>query len=163
MKRFLTTILVIAMLIAMIALPGTALADSGEVNYGMSSALIECGVQIAATLVITLIGVFGAWLTRIIGKSTQLQNINAAQNEVIKAAKITVGELQQTVVDGLKAASKDGKLTKQEIGELGDMLIDKTLEKLSGPTYALLKASAVDVEALIVGAGENWISELKRE
>ncbi len=123
--------------------------------------VIEYGVQIAATLLITLIGVLGAWLTLKIGKREQLATINAAQQEVIKAAKLTVGELQQTVVDGLKAASKDGKLTPQEIAELGDMLIDKTLAKLSGPTYALLNAVAVDVNELITGAGENWINKLK--
>jgi len=123
--------------------------------------LIEYGVQVAATLLITLIGAFGAWLTMKIGKHTELENINVAQQEVIRAAKITVGELQQTVVNGLKAGHEDGKLTKSEIAELGDMLIDKTLKKLAAPTYALLQAAAVDVEALIIGAGESWINTLK--
>ena len=122
---------------------------------------IELAVQVLAALLLTLIGVFGTWLTVRLGKHTQLANINAAQAEVIKAAKITVGELQQTVVDGLKAASADGKLTKQEISELGDILIDKTLLKISDPTYKLLTAAAVDVNALITGAGENWINKLK--
>ena len=44
----------------------------------MAQELITYGVQIAATLLITLIGVFGAWLTMKIGKSTHLENINAA-------------------------------------------------------------------------------------
>lgn len=122
---------------------------------------IELAVQVLAALLLTLIGVFGTWLTVRLGKHTQLANINAAQAEVIKAAKITVGELQQTVVDGLKAASADGKLTKQEISELGDILIAKTLLKISDPTYKLLTAAAVDVNALITGAGENWINKLK--
>ena len=72
-------------------------------------------VQIVSTLLITLIGVMGAWLTAQIAKRHELASIHAAQQEVITAAQITVGELQQTVVDGLKAARKDGKLTKSEI------------------------------------------------
>jgi hypothetical protein len=129
----------------------------------MAQELITYGVQIAATLLITLIGVFGAWLTMKIGKSTHLENINAAQKEVIRAAKITVGELQQTVVDDLKAASQDGKLTKEEISALGRQLIDMTVQKLSMPTYDLLKSASVDIEALITGAGESWISKLKQQ
>lgn len=126
----------------------------------MLESLAEYGMEVAATLLITLIGVFGAWLTMKIGKSTQLENINAAQKEVIRAAKMTVGELQQTVVDNLKASHADGKLTPKEIRQLGTQLVDKTIQKLSMPTFELLTAAAVDIEAMIVGAGESWISKL---
>lgn len=123
--------------------------------------LLEYGMQIAATLLITLIGVLGAYLSAKLGRSANLQNIDAAQKEVIRAAKITVGELQQTLVSGLKAASEDGKLTGDEIASLKKQLIGKTVEKLSAPAYALLKSAAVDVEALIAGAGESWIQQIK--
>ncbi len=127
----------------------------------MIETLAEYGIHVAATLLITLIGVFGAWLTMKVGKSTHLQNINTAQKEVIRAAKITVGELQQTMVDDLKAAHEDGKLTKEEIHSLGQRLIDMTVQKLSMPTYELLKSAAVDIEAMITGAGEDWINKLR--
>ena len=127
----------------------------------MIETLATYGIQVAATLLITLIGVFGTWLTMKIGKSAHMQNINAAQKEVIRATKITVGELQQTVVDDLKASREDHKLTGEEIRELGVKLIDMTVQKLSMPTYDLLKAAAVDIEAMITGAGENWINKLK--
>ena len=128
----------------------------------MMETLANYGIEVAATLLITLIGVLGAWLTMKIGKSTQLENVNAAQKEVIRAAKITVGELQQTLVDDLKAGHEDGKLTKEEINELGRRLIDMTVQKLSMPTYELLRAAAVDVEAMITGVGEDWICRLKQ-
>ena len=127
----------------------------------MIETLAEYGIQVAATLLITLIGVLGAWLTVKIGKSTHLSNINTAQKEVIRAAKITVNELQQTVVDDIKAAREDGKLNREEINALGQQLIDMTVQKLSMPTYDLLKAAAVDIEAMITGAGESWICKLK--
>lgn len=125
--------------------------------------LLNYGMQIAATLLITLIGVLGAWLTLKLGKSTNLQNINAAQKEVIRAAKLTVGELQQTLVGELKAANADGKLTPEEIESLKDKLIEKTLEKLSAPAFTLLKSAAVDIQALIAGAGESWIDQMKTQ
>lgn len=125
--------------------------------------LLDYGMQIAATLLITLIGVLGAWLTLKLGKSANLQNINAAQKEVIRAAKLTVGELQQTLVGELKAASADGKLTPEEIESLKDKLIEKTLEKLSAPAYTLLQSAAVDIQALIAGAGESWIDQMKTQ
>ncbi len=123
--------------------------------------ILECGVQIAATLLITLIGILGAYLTAKLGKNANLQNINAAQEEVIRAARITVGELQQALVNNLKAASEDGKLTDGEIASLKRQLLDMTIEKLSGPSYALLQSAAVDVEALITGAGESWIKRIQ--
>ena len=128
----------------------------------MMEILAEYGIRLAGTLLITLIGVFGTWLTIKLGKTAKLENINSAQKEVIRAAKITVGELQQMLVDDLKASHEDGKLTKEEINMLGNELIDRTVQKLSMPTYELLKAAAVDIEEMILGVGESWIARMKQ-
>ena len=128
----------------------------------MMELLAEYGIRLAGTLLITLLGVFGTWLTIKLGKNANLENINAAQKEVIRAAKITVGELQQTIVDDLKAAHEDGKLTPEEIRMLGTELVDRTVQKLSMPTYELLKAAAVDIEEMITGVGESWIARMKQ-
>jgi len=125
--------------------------------------LFNYGLQVAATLLITLIGVFGTYLTMQLGKNANLKNINDAQKELIRAAKITVGELQQTMVSQLKAANSDGKLTPQEIASLRAKLLDKTVEKLSTPAYTLLSAASVDVEGLILGVGESWIERIKQQ
>lgn len=125
--------------------------------------LMNYGLQVAATLLITLIGVLGTYLTLQLGKNANLKNINDAQKELIRAAKITVGELQQTMVSQLKSASSDGKLTPQEIASLRAKMLDKTVEKLSAPAYALLSAASVDVEGLILGVGESWIERIKKQ
>jgi len=125
--------------------------------------LLNYGLQVAATLLITLIGVLGTYLTLQLGKNANLKNINDAQKELIRAAKITVGELQQTMVSQLKGASSGGKLTPQEIASLRAKLLDKTVEKLSAPAYALLSAASVDVEGLILGVGESWIERIKQQ
>ena len=159
MKKKLILVL-IALL--MLALPTAALADTGgTAGISVADILIENAVNIAAAFFIALIGVFGAWLTAKLGKSTQLDTVNRAQQELIKLAQITVGELKQTVVDGMKAASKDGKLTKDEIMQLGHMLFEKTTAKLSASAMDVLTAAQVDISALITGTAEHLIGQMK--
>ena len=126
----------------------------------MTDAIINVIAQVLATLLITLIGVLGAWLTAKIGKRVELSNINKAKDELIIAAQQTVMELQQTVVEGLKDVAIDGKLSEEEITELAGLLVSKTKEKMSLPAIKLLEAAAVDVNALIRGAGEALINQM---
>ena len=135
----------------------------------MEQMFIQTVVEIVAeniagwifSAVAILIGAFGAWVLKKIGKREGLKGISTATDEVIKMATITVGELQQTIVNDLKANAADGKLTKEEIAILGEKLIGKTLEKMSQPVCDLLSAVGTDVIALIKGAGEDWINSLK--
>ena len=127
----------------------------------MQEIIITGAVNVAATLLIMLIGVLGTWLTLKIGKKQELYNISLAQQEVISLALQTVGELQQTAVDKLKASHADGKLTKDEIKQIGADLLRLTKAKMSVATEKLLEAASVDIEALIHGAAEDWIGRLK--
>lgn len=127
----------------------------------MMEVLIENAVEIAATLLITLIGVLGTWLTAKIGKREELKTIAAATAEAISAAQQTVQELQQTTVDRLKAASADGKLTSAEVAELGDMLLSGAMAKMSDASKNVLTAAGVDISAIIRGAGEALIGQMK--
>lgn len=135
----------------------------------MGQMFIQTAVEIIAeniigwivSIVVILIGAFGVWALKKIGKRAGLEGISIATDEVIKMATITVGELQQTIVNDLKANAADGKLTKEEIVMLGEKLIGKTLEKMSQPVYNLLNAAGTDIIALIKGAGEDWINSLK--
>ena len=159
MKKKLILVL-IALL--MLALPAAALADTGgNADPTVANILIENAVNIATAFFIALIGVFGAWLTAKLGKATQLDTVNRAQQELIKLAQITVGELKQTVVDGMKSAHKDGKLTNVEIAQLGQLLYEKTTAKLSASAMDVLTAAQVDISALITGAAEHLISSMK--
>ena len=159
MKKKLILVLVALL---MLALPVAALADTGG-TANATDILIENAVNIAAAFFIALFGVFGAWLTAKLGKATQLDTVNRAQQELIKLAQITVGELKQTVVDGMKAAHKDGKLTKDEITQLGQLLFDKTTAKLSASAMDVLTAAQVDISALITGTAEHLIGQMKED
>ena len=161
MKKKLILVLLAFLLLT---LPVVALADTGgTTDATVAQILIENAVNIAAAFFIALIGVFGAWLTAKLGKATQLDNVNHAQQELIKLAQITVGELKQTVVDGMKAASKDGKLTTDEIAKLGQLLYEKTTAKLSASAMDVLTAAQVDISALITGAAEQLIGKMKED
>ena len=127
----------------------------------MNTVIIETIVSVLANLAITLIGVVGAWLVTQIGKTQQLTTINTAVGELTAAAEQTVYELQQTVVDDLKAASADGKLTQDEITVLGKKLLEGTLQKMSDSGIGVLKAANVDINAIVTGAGEALIARIK--
>lgn len=128
----------------------------------MTNVILENIVNIFAALLIMLIGVLGTWLTAQISRTQRLGNIKVAVEGVVNMAQLTAQELQQTVVEELKHANADNKLTQDEIEKLGLLLLDKTKEKLSVPTYDLLNAAGVDIEAIIRGAGEAWIQEIKK-
>ena len=125
------------------------------------NALIDSGVQVLVALVVALIGVAGTWLTAQIGKVKQLQTVQIAVDEAKNAAITTALELQQTVVDDLKAAAVDGKLTKEEIAKLRNDLLAMSMAKLSNASVKVLTAAGVDISAIITGAGEAVIAQLK--
>ena len=129
----------------------------------MDTVIIETVVSIVANLAVTLIGVFGAWLLMQISKSQKLSTISAAVGELTSDAEQTVLELQQTTVDGLKEAAKDGKLTQAEITMLGKKLLDGTLAKMSDSGMSVLKAANVDINAIVTGAGEALIAKMKQD
>lgn len=128
----------------------------------MTEIIIENAVQIVTTLAITMIGVFGTWLSAKLAKKTELTNISNATNEAVRAAQLTVLELQQTVVDAWKAAHEDRKLTEDEVQELGMLLVNKTMAKMSDAAKNLLTAAGVDLTAMIIGAGEAMIQSMKK-
>ena len=123
--------------------------------------IIENVVQIVTTLVLAGIGIMAALITAKLAKNEELKSIAAATDEATKAAEQTVLELQQTTVEGLKKASADGKLTKDEIAELGKALMEGAMAKMSTSAVNLLNAAGVDLSKIIQGAAEAYIASMK--
>lgn len=71
-------------------------------------------------------------------------------------------ELQQTTVESMKAASEDGKLSEDEIKQLGAMLLEKALAQMSAPAMKVLTAAGKDISAIIQSAGEAMILAMKK-
>ena len=129
----------------------------------MNEVIIEMVAQIAGTFMLMLIGVAGTWLTAKIAKRNELATIAAATEEATAAAQRVVLELQQTMVEGMKASCEDGKLSDSEIKQLGALLLNKALAQLSEPAKNVLAAAGKDVSAIIQSAGEAMILAIKKQ
>lgn len=129
----------------------------------MKEVFIEVGTQVIFELLMLLIGVIFAYLSKLLAKSKQLEHIAAATEELEKVVKIVVGDLQQTIVEGLKAASVDGKLSNEEIYDLGRLLMQKVKEQISNPASETIKAAGIDMEEMIHSIAEAYIERIKRE
>ncbi len=132
-------------------------------GISMNEVVIETAVSVLANLAVTLLSILGAWLLMQLSKSQKLKTVHEAVDELTKAAEQTVLELQQTVVDDLKKASIDGKLTRDEIDVLGKELLKGTLIKMSDAGMGVLKAAGMDVNAIVTGAGEAMIATMKKK
>ena len=127
----------------------------------MNEMIIEVVVQILGELMLALIGAAGAWLMAKLAQQKKLTNISIATGEAVEAARQTAAALQQTVVEGMKAAHADGKLTEQEIQQLGVMLLNTAMKKLSDPAKNVLTAAGKDISAIIRDAAEEWLLHIK--
>lgn len=125
----------------------------------MYEAIINAVAAILFALIIATILVLGAGVMAKLSKREDLANIAAATDEAIKAAKQTAAMLQQKFVEGMKAAHEDGKLEEQEIQQLGVMLLDTAMKKLSDPAKQILIAAGKDITAIIMDAAEAWVQK----
>lgn len=127
----------------------------------MEIVITELFVPLLATILTALVAIGGKLILNLIEKKTGLQNLSLATDSAIKLAQITVGELQQAIVADLKAASADGKLTEEEISSIKRELLRKTRSKMGDSAINVLTAARVDLNALILGAADDWISTMK--
>ncbi len=128
----------------------------------MTDIIIENIVKITAALLLMLIGVLGTYLTTLAAKRAETANVSEALRALTEAATTTVGELQQTIVGPLKAAAADGKLTPDEIADLRNMLVAQTKQKMLPSAINIINAAGADIEAIILGVGENLINKAKQ-
>ena len=129
----------------------------------MYELIIELVAKIVGMLLVTAIGVAGTWLTAKIAKRNELANIAAATDEAVGAAQRVVLELQQTLVEGMKASCEDGKLSDSEIEQLSALLLNKAMAQMSEPAKNVLAAAGKDVSAIIQSAGEAMILAIKKQ
>ena len=129
----------------------------------MKEIMITQAAQLVSTLIVTLIGILAAWLTAKLNQHMQLKNLTAALDTCLKMTQVTVGELQQKFVEGMKIANEDGKLTQEEIKELNSSLVMYTKEKMTPELINVIVNAGIDINKFILDAGENYIQEFKYE
>lgn len=124
--------------------------------------VIQYAAELIALILVSALGILGAWIMNKINKNKNLKNIEAATSTVIHAAQDTVLMLQQMYVDDYKEASSIGKLTPEQIADLREKTQQITLEQLGQPVLELLEAAEIDVSNLITTAAEAYINRIKR-
>jgi hypothetical protein len=129
----------------------------------MREVIIEVIVQVIGALLMGVIGVAFAYLTKLVGKTKELEHVASAMDELESVVTTVVGDLQQTIVENLKAASADGKLSQEDIYDLGKLLVMKVKEQLSNPASTTIQAAGIDMTEAIHSIAEAYIARIKRE
>lgn len=162
MKKTLILILILVMICSLCActFPAEIQVENPDGSQTVAGAVIKQAVLLFFSALGTGITFIGGWVLRLLGRNTKLKNLVLAWERVCNAAQQTCAELQQTTVDEMKAQSRNGKLTDDQIKALGVMLLSKTKAKLDSMTVDLLTAAGADINAIIIGACEAdlpWI------
>ncbi len=127
-------------------------------------------ISVAITAVIIPMLIAGgkylvAWLklkTEQISKQVKNENVKQYVSLLNGVVVDVVSELNQTTVDGLKAASSDGKLTKEDADKIKNEAFSKVLTILGSKGKDALKLLYEDVDALIKSRIERTVRYLKR-
>lgn len=129
----------------------------------MQEILVESVLQIVTQAVLILLSLVGTWAATRLAKTQKFQSLSAAVTEATAMAQQTVSALQQTLVDGWKAAAPDGKLTDEQIALLNQKLLEITKSKMSDAAIKLILGANKDLNAIIQDAGEAWLRKIKGE
>jgi hypothetical protein len=129
----------------------------------MQEILVESVLRIVTQAVLILLSLFGTWAAMRLAKTQKFQALSAAVTEATAMAQQTVSALQQTLVDGWKAAAPDGKLTDEQIALLNQKLLEITKSKMSDAAIKLILGANKDLNAIIQDAGEAWLRKIKGE
>lgn len=128
----------------------------------MREAIIEVTVQVITAVLLGVVSIAFAYVGKWMGQNKKLETVAAAMSQLEDVVQNVVGELQQTMVEGLKDASVDGKLSQEDIYDLGKLLVRKASEQLSNPAASTLKAAGIDIENMIHSIAEAYIERIKR-
>ncbi|MBQ6403855.1 MAG: hypothetical protein IJI27_08115 [Oscillospiraceae bacterium] len=162
LKPFLMLMLVLAMVFVLCACTVPAVQvqneDGTQTIYGV---LIEQTVNTVYRLIWAGTLAFGAWVLDKIGKNAKLKNLSLAIQLVLEMTRQTAEELQQTIVGDLKAKRPGGKLTPEDVDDLGFRLLNTVKIKVDVASQELIKAAGIDLDALITGECEAFLNRLK--
>lgn len=127
----------------------------------LAGVFLEQAVNIVFRAIEAAVMIFAAWALKKFGSNKNIQSLSIATQLICDMAIQSAGELQQTVVLGLKATNGDGKLTAEQIDDLAYRLFNMTKAKLSDAVKELVIASGADLDAIITGACESLLSSWK--
>lgn len=123
----------------------------------MQDALIQLVVTILAAIATGAITIGIAFLQSKL-KSGQLTD---ALGRLQVVTESVIAQQQVEFVEKWKELSADGKLTKDEIGELAALTRDNVIVALDKPAANVLTAAGADIDALIRGFTEQAVQKIR--
>lgn len=160
MKTWKKVIAVALILSAVAALGGCAAMEDETVN-AIAMEAISSILSVVAQLAVAGLSVGLTWLVTRMAKTEKFKSLSEVLAQLSTTVEDTVHELQQTVVDGLKEAASDGKLTPEEVSSLNAKLLEMVKAKMAQPAIDLLTAAQIDINTLIMGMAESAIKKMK--
>lgn len=123
----------------------------------MQEAMIQLVVTILAAIATGAITIGIAFLQSKL-KSGQITD---ALGRLQVVTESVIAQQQAEVVEKLKELSADGKLTKDEIGELAALTRDNVMYALDKPAANVLTSAGADIDALIRGFTEQAVQKIR--
>lgn len=161
-QKIMILFLILTMALALCACAAPAVQVQNEDgSLTVVGLVIETGVNLCYRLVWAATAAFAAWVLKKIGENVKLKNVALAISTVCEITRQTAEELQQTIVGDLKASRPGGKLTSEDIDDLGFRLLNIVKNKLDAATQEIVIASGADLDALITGECEAFLNRLK--
>lgn len=166
MKKYLKPILIIVLVLVMVfALSACTVPEVAVQNEDGSQTVLGVVIETSVNALYRLIWAatlaFGAWVLDKIGKNEKLKNLSLAIQLVLEMTRQTAEELQQTIVGDLKNSRPGGKLTPEDIDDLGFRLLKMVKIKVDEASKEVIKAAGIDLDALITGECEAFLNRIK--
>lgn len=130
---------------------------------GIMNVLIENAVKIMATFLLAVLTIGLTYLKDLIAQKLKMSTLAHALEELDNDIAGAVGDIQQVLVDDLKAAAEDGKLTKEEIEVLHAKLLVTVKKRLSAHAKAVIEAAGIDIREYILSEAEAIINARKTQ
>lgn len=113
-----------------------------------ASTPLEQILNVLVPVVVTLLGLLGTWLTKVVTSKLQTEQQRSIALTLSELASDVVLELQQTTVEAAKERARDGKITAEEAADIKQLAVDK-LKAMLGPKgkAKALKAFGFDDDA----------------
>ena len=123
----------------------------------ITTTAIEVVAGVVEVGLVGLLALLFAWIK----KNTKSDTVKSAIDLLEQAAKDTVGELQQTLVEGWKEANADGKLTPDEIEALKQSSLSLVKKRMGPSALKVITAAGIGLEDRINAAVQAAITEMK--
>ena len=127
-------------------------------NIDLTEILITVISLVFTCVIVPVMAAAFKWLR----SKTKNEALITALSEAETIATNVTSSLQTNVVESLKCASEDGKLSDQEVTEIRKKALDMFISDLSKQTYDVINANADDIGAWVQNLIEKRLLAIKK-